>query len=292
MPNLPSPSIINFETPLQQQLPSSMQTTEKKPMVRERLFPQEADALLKALGESRWARLSSEYDDPLGMLFGNRARQWTAGWHEQTLYLLVWETDSWQDKPVWSLYSNGSFIFQEEDGFSQNRSQWMHQLLESKKLPFIEYSKFLEPLLDYRYTEEQRQETTQALMNTLLARPEIFEPFKPALFGILETDLANPHWPLLEILKVHRLSQKLPIVDLFRQCVEAGFLRTAEDALRLTQSLSQLQENFNLQASQISFLFQPAYQTAHAQLQTILNQGLWWASLRKFDEECTAVTSK
>src|SRR5687767_917844 len=76
------------------------------PETSTRLFPEEATELLKRLVRERWQRLSSEYDDPLGMLFGNRAKQWTAGWdpHSSVLYLLVWETDSWQEKPVWSLY--------------------------------------------------------------------------------------------------------------------------------------------------------------------------------------------
>lgn len=242
-----------------------------------RLFPEEADALLGHLVQSRWRRLSSEYDDPLGMLFGSRARQWTAGWdmESQALYLLVWETDSWQEKPVWSLYQNGTLIFQEEDGFSQNRSHWCHQLLESSKLPFMTHQQFLEPLVEFLYPEAMRHEACQSLLATILSRPEIFMQLKEPLFKALEADLGNPEWPVLEVLKIHRLAHKVPLVDLFRQFVESGLIRSEKDCVRLDEALGHLQAEFGQQTSQISSLFQSMF-AKHAQaLRQIVTQGTW-----------------
>lgn len=248
----------------------------------ERLFPEEADALLEGLVKSRWRRLSSEYDDPLGMLFGNRAKQWTAGWapHAQALYLLVWETDSWQEKPVWSVYQDGQLIFQEEDGFSHNRGGWLHQLLESEKLPFLSHQQFLEPLFDFLYPEAQRHQASQALLATILARPEIFTQLQEPLFKALEADLGNPEWPTLEVLKLHRLAHKVPLVDLFRQFVESGLVRTEKDCIRLDLALSQLQREFAAEGPKISSLFQPMHTRHFNALRQIVTNGLWRIKLR------------
>lgn len=252
-----------------------------------RLFPEEADALLENLVKSRWRRLSSEYDDPLGVLFGSRTRQWTVGWHteSQSLYLLVWEIDSWQEKPVWSLYQNGTLVFQEENGFSQNRSQWCHQLLESTRLPFMTHQQFLEPLVEFLYPEVQRHQACHVLLNTILSRPEIFLQLKEPLFQALEADLHNPEWPVLEVLKIHRLAHKVPLVDLFRQFVENGLIRTEKDCLRLDEALNQLQTEFIEQGQQISSLFQSMY-ARHAQaLRQIVTLGVWRIKLRKANTE-------
>jgi hypothetical protein len=247
-----------------------------------RLFPEEATELLKRLVRERWQRLSSEYDDPLGMLFGNRAKQWTAGWdpHSSVLYLLVWETDSWEEKPVWSLYRDGTLIFQEEDGFSQTRGNYLHQLLESEQLPFIGHSQFLEPLLDYRFVEPQRAKATQALLKTIQARPEIFANLKEPLFQALEAELRNQELPILEILKIHRLAHKNGLVDLFRHFVQDGFIRTAKDYARLDKALTLLQMDYAEQGPKISLLLQPIYLQAYNAFRQMMTSGTWRIKLR------------
>lgn len=247
-----------------------------------RLQPEEADTLLRRLVQERWPRLSSEYHDPLGMLFSNRAKQWTTGWDTQgqALLLLVWETHSWQEKPVWSLYRNGTLIFQEEDGCSPQRGKHLHQLLESDQLPFIEHHAFLEPLTNYRFTELERRQATQALMHTILARPEFFEHAKEFLFQALEADLGNPDWPLLDVLKIHRLAHKNPLVDLFRQFVQTGLIRTTKDSIRLNHALVQLQKDFTQQGLTISPLLQPLYTQAYNYFRQIITHGSWRIKLQ------------
>ncbi|WP_373533105.1 hypothetical protein [Vampirovibrio sp.] len=242
-----------------------------------RLFPEEADALLQNLLQNRWQRLSSEYHDPLGMLFGNRARQWTAGWDtsKSTLYLLLWETDSWQNKPLWSFYQNGQLVFQEEDGFSKPRSAIFQQLMESKKLPFLDHAHFLEPLTDFRQAPSQRQQAGQRLAQTILARPEVWEHLKEPFLQALEADLNHPEWPLLDILKLHQVAHKVVLIDVIRQCVNAGLLRTQADQERLSQAVERLQNCFLALNNQISLLFKPALQKAHQALQNVLSDGHW-----------------
>lgn len=243
--------------------------------------------MLRSLLQNRWQRLSSEYDDPLGMLFGNRARQWTAGWspeqkeaEKKTLFLLVWETDSWQEKPVWSLYRDGQLIFQEEDGFSKSRSGVFHQLLESEALPFLDQSRFLAPLTDFRYDVNQRRQAAQILMRTIQARPEVFERLKDPFLKGLEADANNPDWPVLDILKLHRVAHKTVLVDLARQCVTIGLFRTQEDWERLDSALRQLEAEFAFLGQTISGLFAPALQEAQDEFTRILMDGDWRIQLQ------------
>lgn len=280
---MPNPSVLNTPN-IQATSDSPGEPTLEHPP---RLFPEEADHLLRRLIHQRWRRLSSEYDDPLGILFGNRARQWTAGWDTEThaLLLLVWETDSWQEKPVWSLYQDGFLVFQEEDGFSQNRSNWFHQLLESEKFPFINHQQFLEPLVDFLFPEPQRHQSCERLLQTILARPEIFIQLKEPLFKALEAELGNPEWPVLEVLKIHRLAHKVPLVDLFRLFVENGLIRAEKDCLRLDNALTRLQTTFSEQGSQISSLFQAMFAKHVAALRQIITHGTWRIKLRPVSAE-------
>lgn len=246
-----------------------------------RLFPEEVETLLRNLLQNRWQRLSSEYHDPLGMLFGNRAKQWTAGWdvEKSTLYLLFWETDSWQEKPFWSLYQNGTLIFQEEDGFSKNRSAILQELLESEHLPFLDATHFLEPLIDFRFSPDQRWQAGQALAQTIMARPEVFGYLKEPLLQTLETDLSNPDWPVLDILKLHRVAHKAVVVDIIRQCVNSGLFRAQKDTERLNQALDKLRADFSALEQRIAMLFQPALQRAHSDFKRVLTDGNWQARL-------------
>ncbi len=258
------------------------QSESASPAQSPRLFPVEVDLLLQNLLNQKWQRLSSEYHDPLGMLFGNRARQWTAGWDadHENLYLLVWETDSWQEKPVWSLYQNGTLIFQEIEGFSKSRTQQFHQLLEGEHLPFIDHARFLEPLIDFRFEAQQRAQAGISLIQTILSRPEVFEHLKEPIFQALESDFDKPEWPLLDILKLHRVAHKHIFVELFRQCVQNGLLRAEKDRLRLDQALNHLQNEFKLLSTQLSFLFQSSFQQAQAALRNSLTQGNWRVRLK------------
>lgn len=248
------------------------------------LSADEADRLLAHLVASPWQRLSSEYDDPLGMLFSNRIRQWTAGWAPDdagTLYLLVWEAPSWQEKALWSLYANGKLLYQEQHGLCKSRSQWCQKLLESEQLPFARMDALLAPLIHHQYPAEQREHAVRALLETMTARPEIVEPFKEALLQALEADLGNPNWPLLEVMKIHRLKHKTPLVWLFRQLVETGMLRAEADTQRLNQALARLQNDYSQFGRQVPPLFRPAFDAAHNAFCHQLQDGVWRVQRRR-----------
>jgi len=243
---------------------------------------EEAEALLQSLVRERWSRLSSEYDDPLDVLFANRVRQWTAGWGptDGALYLLVWELQSWEQQPVWHLYRDGELIFRETEGVSKTRDMLLHQLMEAKQLPFASHAQFLEPLTRYGLPDEVRQLAAQALLDTILIRPEIFEHLKAPMFQALEAGLNDKTWPMLEMLKLHRLSHKNNLVWLFRHGVRTGLIRTLPDNLRLDTALTRLQEDYLHYGEQVPPMFQPAYEHAFQAFREIVTDGAWRIRLR------------
>lgn len=276
------PISLAFDTPhLNIASPNALPLSTPKSAIM--LSDEEVDHLLSDLVQSRWARLACQDADPLGMLFNDRAKQWTAGWepHQQALLLLVWETDSWQNKPKWSLYRNGQLIFQAVDGLSAQRRQWLNQLLEGPQPPFIDATEFLARLSDFRFSEPQRRQAVEQLQQTVAILPEIVDPIKNALFEVLEADLGNPEWPMLEVLKLHRLAHKNPLVALLRNWVQQELLIHATDTARLDQALNQLQQDYLSQGQKIQPLFQPAYQQAYQEFRALLINGLWRIQLRQ-----------
>ncbi len=242
----------------------------------------EADALLQMLLRTRWTRLPAQTDDPLGLLYSTGAHQWTAGWdaNQHNLYLLVWELHSWEQKPRWCLYRNGELLIQEEDGASRNRSALLHKLLESDQLPFTTVERLLEPLLDYRCTLEQREISARQLLTSILARPQMLETFKGILFQALETDLANREWPVLEVMKIHRVSHKNVLVRLFRDLVKTGLIRTLRDNTRLDRDLNLLQDDYLYLGCQVSPLFRGAFDCAYEEFRHLITQDTWRTGLR------------
>lgn len=241
----------------------------------------EADALLQELVLQRWARLSSEYDDPLGVLFTEKARQWTAGWGQDgNLYLLVWELQSWEQKPLWCLYRNGALLYREEEGYTRSRSDLCQKLLESDQLPFLTHEQLLAEFSRYGADPGMVREAARHLLDSILGRPEIFTQLKEPLFAFLEADLGNPDWPLLEVMKLHRLSHKNPVVWLFQQFVKTGLMRLPSDLKRLDSALTRLQQDYTLYGSGVFPFMQPAYDAAFYAFRQILTDGSWRIKLR------------
>lgn len=246
------------------------------------LAPDAAEALLQQLVSQRWRRLKPEYDDPIGMLMDQGARQWTAGWapHTNVLYLLVWEADSFKERAWWRLYEDGVLIFEELDGESKTRSALFNSLLESEKLPFLTLSQWLEPMLGYHHPSEKRYATVRALLGTLMSRPEIFTALKEPLFEALEADLGNSEWPVLEVMKIHRLSQKNPLVWLFQEMVRQGILRTLSDKNRLNRALSLLQDDYAYFGTQVLSIFRNLFMLAYDEFQQLRGMAVHGNSAR------------
>lgn len=231
----------------------------------------EVDALLSALMQRRWQRLSCEYNDPLGMLFNNKALQWTLGWAPggTSLYLLVWESSAWDQKALWRLYENGRLCYEAEDGLSRERSALCHKLLESKELPVIEPYHLLERLTGYQYDAVEREWASRNLEASLQARPELIDVLKPALFAYLENTLHEDDVPLLEILKVHRLGHKNNLLRLFPALNNLGQWSQADQS-RLNDILRRLYEQYQALNQTVSPLFYTHLHAAYEQLRQIV----------------------
>jgi hypothetical protein len=241
-----------------------------------------AESLLQHLIAYRWRRLQPEYDDPIKMLMDQGTKQWTAGWAPRgnTLYLLVWETDSFKDRAWWRFYENGVLIFEELDGESKSRSNLFNTLLESEQLPFASYMQWLEPMLHYNHSPEWRFDAAKALLSSMTTRPEIFNELKEPLFQALEFDLGNSDWPVLEVLKIHRLAHKNPLVWLFQQLVQTGFIRTLQDNTRLDRALSQLQNDYGFFGTQVLPIFTSLFGQAYEEFRQLITAGTWRTGLR------------
>lgn len=246
------------------------------------LEPDACDALLNYLVAQKWSRLQAEYDDPIRMLMNRGARQWTVGWapDSTTLYLLVWEADSFNEQAWWRLYENGHCIFTEVDGQSKTRSALFNKLLESDSLPFATYQQWLSPILEYGQPGEWCTTAVQSILNTLVARPEIFNMLKNPLFKALEMDLGNPEWPLLEVMKIHRLAHKTPLIWLFQQLVQQGMIRTLQDNTRLDAALSLLQTDYFDFGHRVAPVFRSVYEQAYSEFRQLITDGTWRTSLR------------
>jgi hypothetical protein len=242
----------------------------------------EIETLLQHLVKARWQRLSSLFEDPLAVLFDAQSHQWTAGWDPDTqdLYLLLWEQPAWQAKPMWTLLRNGESILQEADGASKNRSMLLHKLLDSEQLPYLTQEQFLAPLISYRNSPEDRDLMTSKLLATILARPQFFEPLREALFKALEQGLADPDWPLLDVLKIHRVACKNNMVRLFQNLVKAGFIQALRENVRLDAALSLLQEDYAYLGYKISLFFRPSYDASFEEFRKLMTDGTWRARLR------------
>lgn len=240
----------------------------------------DAQALLSTLQQERWPRLAVEYHDPLSMLFNQQAaRQWTLGWdHDQEkLYLLIWESIDWEKSAHWSLYCNGRLLYQEKDGHCKIRSRLCQSLLESPQLPVLEGKQLLYPLTDFRNAAQSQQQAAHSLIQTLKARPEVFESLKAPLLSALEHDLNNPNWPLLDILKLHRVTHKLALLLVFDSALQSGWLNRTIDQQRLLRAVSQLENTIDSLKSQLALLFQPWLTQTCQTLNRLLQQQHWQA---------------
>jgi hypothetical protein len=246
------------------------------------LDPDALESLLHHLIGMKWRRLQPEYDDPIKMLMNQGTKQWTAGWAPRgnTLYLLTWESDSFEERAWWRFFENGALVFEEMDGQSKTRSALFNRLLESDELPFISHSQWFEPMLHYNHPAEWRYAAVQALLNSLMVRPEMLNTLKDSLFKALEFDLSNPQWPLLEVLKLHRLAHKSPLVWLFQQLVQMGFIRTLQDNARLDRALTLLQNDYAYFSVQVAPIFKSLFDQAYEEFRQLMTQGTWRTGLR------------
>ena len=237
----------------------------------------EADQFIDSLLQSGWARLACQDADPLAMLFNDRARHWTVGWEpgQESLLLLVWEVDSWQNKPVWLLYRNGELLFETSGAQSPARADKLTQLLESATLPTITPDELVSRLSDFRLTEPQRRQAAEQILQTLGTYPDLRKQLKTALFALLEAELDQSNQPTLEVMKLHRLAHKNLPVTLFQACLQRGWLHEPADLAHLQAALQLLQQNYLTLGREIHPLFLPGFQQAYQEFRGLFTECMW-----------------
>lgn|GEM_PF-2452603 len=281
-----SPNHPKLEQPLP--LIKQAKSAQNQPLLSEN---DDIDQLLNSLVQMRWQRFACQDADPLDMLFNDRGKQWTAGWdpQEQALLLLIWETDSWQNKPTWSLYRNGQLLLQHVEGQSIMRSHWLTQLLESPQLPTLEPAEFVSRLSDFRFAQEAPLIAEQ-IRQTMTVFPELYSFLKSDLCNLLETDLNNPEWPTLEVLKLHRIQHKNVLLSLFLDALQQGRLSSHTDIERFSTALLRLDQDYRMLGQTIQPLFQAKYQQAAQTFKTIQNNCKWRIQMLKTLETTPSLT--
>lgn len=244
-----------------------------------------AEALMGELILSRWARLLPEYDDPLTMLYQAKdaapARHWTLGWFGVDLYLLVWETDTWQGAPRWLLYINGRPVYSKvcnEDSLFHHYGQ---EILEGDRLPAISWERLLARLSDFSLPVEQRTQATQHLTHTLLNAPWLVSSLALPLAHALGANLNEP-WPTLDMLKLNRLAGKNTLIKVLAALVKSGLIQKPEHKLALSRALNHVELAYRELAGIISPLLQDTYQEAFKTFQNTVNEGFWRVQLLQF----------
>jgi hypothetical protein len=169
------------------------------------------------------------------------------------------------------------------------RSQWLTQLLESPQLPTLEATEFISRLSDFRFVQNAPMIAEQ-IRQTITAFPELYSYLKNALFSLLETDLNNPEWPTLEILKLHRVQHKNVLLPIFLDALQQGRLSNRTDIERFNTALLHLDEDYRTLGQTIQPLFQAKYQQAAQEFKTIQNNCKWRIQMLKTLEQTPSLT--
>lgn len=245
--------------------------------------------LVEILIRQHWPRLRAEYDHPLNVLYQSEEqplRQWTMGWGVPgsenplgALYLLIWQADRFQNA-TWQLYQDGVLLLETPDD-PTSASRHCRTLLEGEHLPVLEPLDLLRRLTEYQIAPDLRERAADLLGVAMAAFPFIFEHFRPALLTLLAEDLDNPHWPTLDILKLHRLSQKTVLVRLLKDGLERGQPMPPQERQRLNHLLEQLRWQYDLLGHELHPLFLPAYGEEYQRFRALLTDGVWRIRLAK-----------
>ncbi len=244
------------------------------------LLKMDAPDVIRQIITERWSRLAFEFEDPLDLLYSKSGCQWTAGWQPSTpdnpvgsVFLLMWETVSWETPPIWTLYIDGMQVYQGEDELSNPVASLCRQILDGEKFPQLTYGQFFQRVQDFTAPSSHRAEAADRILKTLLVRPEIISALKEPLFLLLEAPL--PTQTLPDLLKIHHLEAKNQVVRLFRALVEQDKLPLKEDRQRLHGALVKLQTEYQQLKPTLLDLFKPRLELALQQFRKEITQGMW-----------------
>ncbi len=235
---------------------------------------EEARSCLHQLMEKGWHRLKPEYDDPINLLYDNLpANEWTMGWapNNNTLYLIIWKKETWQTKPYWQLHINGTLRFEcREDA---KEATLFHQLMENNEFADLSFSRFFGRITDYHLSPEQRDQALTRLSTALINNPTLWKSFQIPFYPYLSRHLNSNHWPTLDLLKIHQLDQKTPLLQALKNWISAGLISTPDEKQRINRILNGIHYKYEQLGQHITPLAIPFYNKAYQAFQQTASDG-------------------
>ena len=84
----------------------------------------------------------------------------------------------------------------------------MKELFEGPQLETVSLKQLLSPLTSYQIPREHREYRVEVIADTAKAYPAILSALKTSLLTLLREELGISEWPMLDLMKIHRLDQK------------------------------------------------------------------------------------
>lgn len=248
---------------------------------------QEVVQLLQQWQSQKWPSLSADYVDPLEMLFGNRATQWTAAWQEsgKNFYLLIWSTESWQETPSWFVYRNGSLLFQQAEGVSKRIDRLCQGLLDHPQLPVLNEASFITSLFIKPLDIAGALQTARTVWQTMKIFQPLWHRFKAPMLEVLEANLNQTAIPALpDLQKLQQLDSNLPLLWLIQQACFSRLLQEPTDLARLLRLLSQMGHAYKTLALSISAVMLPALSLSQDRFRLLLATERWFIRLHQAEQ--------
>lgn len=253
------------------------------------LSEDESNRLLRRLLQARWQRLRPECDNPLNMLYDLPANEWTLGWDpvDETLYLILWAKASWRHQPHWALYINGEQRHLCEDGALSPLAGQFRRIFTDDVLTFQSIERLLDPLVDYSLSGEQREQRIENLCRTLKAFPAAWSALRGPFLSLLGRDLSHDNWPMLDVLKIHRLDQKVQLLHCLKTLVQSFIITDSHEKDRIHQLIEQVHEGYEELGQILTPLVRPEYEASYRRFRHLIYNGFWRLRLAKNQEPDT-----
>ncbi len=237
----------------------------------------EAARLLQRLLKSGWQRLSPEYDDPLNMLYDRPATEWTMGWDpaDASLYLVLWEKTSWLKQRHWVLCINGQRRYVCKDTPLSPLAGHFRRLLEGDARVFQTPDAFLEPVTDYGIPLEQRELRAEHLLRTLKMVPAAWPVLREPFLSLLGRDLGHDNWPTLDVMKIHRLDQKILLIHCLKALVQEFIIASRQEKHRIHTLIEQVHFEYERLGRVITRLMRPEYEASYRRFRHLISGGFW-----------------
>ena len=196
-----------------------------------------AGDILLSLSEAPWARLSSEYDNPLADIYGKPLKQWQIGFDEHgRCVLLFLDKTAYEGVGEWTLALDGKILTQCPDVPPHMAAD--AALIETLSAVF--FARNAPALTPLMFLEEAIvRKRWPKVLSTLMLRGEVMGTLKNTLFSMLETIEPVGFTPQHAQASARALQVRLLMV--FHKLIDDGVIRNAAEQKRLCKIIRQIE---------------------------------------------------